>query len=152
MQETFCPLEDSVLLSIRTGQWGDSLRAHVSGCPQCREVAQVAGWMGGIAERLGREGTLPDPTLAWLKAQLEENKHAHERRLRRIVFRHALVRLGIWLAVLLPLLLAWPYAADVVAEARASSYGLVYLSSLITLLGLSLTYLLIFSRLRGTIS
>ena len=92
MQEVFCPLEDSVLLAIRTGQWGETLRGHVSACPQCKEVAQVAGWMADVAERLGSEGTLLDPTLAWLKAQLEEHQHVQERRLRRAAIQHALVR------------------------------------------------------------
>jgi len=149
MQEVFCPLEDSVLLAIRTGQWGENLRGHVSACPQCREVAQVAAWMAGVAERLGSEGTLLDPTLAWLKAQLEEHQHVQERRLRRAAIRHALVRLGVWVAVALALLWLWPSATGVVAAARTSSYGLVYLSSFITLLVLSASYLLMFSRVRG---
>jgi hypothetical protein len=106
--------------------------------------------MTGMAERLGREGTLPDPTLAWLRAQLEENQQAHERRLRRAVIQQAFVRVVMWFAVLLSLLWVWPSAAAVIAAARASSYGLVIVSSFVTLLALSASYLLIFSRLRGT--
>jgi hypothetical protein len=149
MQETFCPMEDSVLLSIRTGQWGEGLHEHVSACPQCSDVAKVAGWMAGMAERLGREATLPDPTLTWLKAQLEEHQHVQKRRLRRVVIQQALVRLGAGLMVLLSVALLWPSATGVVDATRTSSYGLVYVSTFVTLLVLSVGYLLMLSRLRG---
>ena len=131
MSQPPCPHEDAVGRAMRTGQWSAGLRDHVSQCRDCGEVAQVSGWLGRVAERLGRAEPPPDPSLAWLKAELAEQLRLEERARRparlawlflHIVLWSALALATVWMSPILDLFLsgvgAWvrvPSLADLVS-------------------------------------
>lgn len=150
MKEILCPQENSVLCAMRSARWNDELRRHASECADCMEAVQVAGWIGGIAERLGFEGTLPDPTLTWLRSRLEEHLRVEKERVRAAVFRQALLRLGASIVVTLSLYWIWPTARDVVAATVSSSDPLICLPLLGTFATLSVGAVFTFLRVRGT--
>src|SRR5262245_33503096 len=77
MIEELCPMEASVLLARRTGQWTEMHERHIADCANCRELLKVAGFMNGIADSLRRDPSLPDPVLVWLKAQWIEREESH---------------------------------------------------------------------------
>jgi predicted anti-sigma-YlaC factor YlaD len=100
MIEELCPMEASVLLARRTGQWTETHERHIADCANCRELLTVAGFMTGIADSLRREPALPDPLLIWLRAQwIEEERH--RRYLARTAVRRALVQAGVLLVFVL---------------------------------------------------
>jgi len=83
MSHTNCSEESAVARAVRSGEWDESLEAHVRGCGTCRSVRQAAQWMQALApeSQLGaREQTnLPDPQVLWLRAQISERQAAAER-------------------------------------------------------------------------
>jgi hypothetical protein len=83
MSHTSCSEESAVARAIRSGEWNESLEAHVRSCGTCRSVRQAAEWMQALApeSQLGaREQTnLPDPQVLWLRAQISARQAAAER-------------------------------------------------------------------------
>ena len=101
MIEEPCPMEASVLLARRTGQWTATLEGHIAECSNCQELLKVAGFMNGIADNLRRDPALPDPVLVWLKAQWIEREEQQRRHLVRTAVRRALMQAGVVLVLLL---------------------------------------------------
>jgi len=95
MTEEFCPMESSVLLARRTGQWTETQQRHIAECANCQESLAVAGFMTGVADRLRNDETLPGPTLVWLKAQWIEREARQRRHLVRTAIRRAVVQAGV---------------------------------------------------------
>ena len=108
MSHTNCSEESAVALAIRSGEWNESLEAHVRRCGTCRSVRQTAEWMQALkrtSQLEAREQTnLPDPQILWLRAQISERQAAAERAhriLQRVEVVCAMVicaGLGVWLA------------------------------------------------------
>lgn len=71
MSDRACPYETEIVESVRTGDWEESLRAHVRGCAACTESARVARWIADVARYLGRDQPAPDPAYLWLRAAIE---------------------------------------------------------------------------------
>jgi hypothetical protein len=111
MIEELCPMEPSVLLARRTGQWTGTLERHIADCANCQELLKVAGFMNGIADNLRRDPTWPDPALVWLKAQWIEREERQQRHLVRTAVRRALMQAGVVLVLLLVVLGIWSGAA-----------------------------------------
>ena len=103
-----CPHEGSLTRALKTGEWNEGLRSHVSGCSYCSEVEQVARWMGGVAEQLGQDSTLPAPEIAWLRAQLEERQALLNQAMMPAVAGRAAARIVAGLVLALAALWAWP--------------------------------------------
>src|SRR4029450_1131838 len=101
MIEELCPMEASVLLARRTGQWTETQETHVADCASCQELLKVAGFMNGIADNLRRDPALPDPALVWLKAQWIEREERQRRHLARTAVRRALMQASVALVLLL---------------------------------------------------
>src|SRR5205807_3612025 len=65
-----CPFEPNVIDAAASGQWSESLRAHLASCADCAAAAEVAPWMVSIAKQDDREHILPDPAALCLTAKL----------------------------------------------------------------------------------
>lgn len=108
MSHTGCSEEGAVARAVRSGEWSESLKAHIRRCGTCRSVRQVAQWMHTLASESqmeAREQTnLPDPQVLWLRAQISERQQAAEREhqiLQWVQVACAMVicaGLGFWLA------------------------------------------------------
>jgi hypothetical protein len=79
-----CPCEKEVLEAVQSAQWEQSVHSHVSVCPICQEVVQVAEWMRVLAETPENEPALPSPVHIWWKAQRLEKRAAEEQATRPI--------------------------------------------------------------------
>jgi hypothetical protein len=121
MIEELCPMEASVLLARRTGQWTETQERHVADCSNCQESLSVAGFMNGIADNLRRDPALPGPTLVWLKAQWIEREQRQRRYLARTAIRRALKRAGVGLALLLLVMGIWSGTGTAVSMEAATS-------------------------------
>lgn len=114
-----CQYESAVIEMTRSGQWSESLRAHVCECAECAESGRVTEWMGCVATQLGRNQPASDPTYIWLKAEIE----------RRVIeagpiSRHGLgaldlLSLALGLAGAAAVLAIWPEASVTVSAARS---------------------------------
>jgi hypothetical protein len=146
MIEEFCPMEASVLLARRTGQWTEIQERHIADCSDCQELLKVAGFMNGIADNLRRDRAPADPALVWLKAQWIEREERERRYLVRAAVRRALVQASAALVLLLFVMGIWLGAVS--TEAATSVEELIFF----TLVG---TFALLFlggfflSRWRG---
>jgi len=67
-----CAREVDVLAFVAIGQWpdraDDQLRAHVDGCPRCREAADAASAVIARRDMVEAEARLPDASVVWLAA------------------------------------------------------------------------------------
>ena len=81
MSDTHCSQESAVGRAVRSGEWSESLEAHLRDCAVCRGVREAARWMQALAPEPAREGQegLPDPRVLWLRAQFSERQAAAER-------------------------------------------------------------------------
>jgi hypothetical protein len=108
MSHTSCSEERAVARAIRSGEWNESLEAHVHSCGTCRSVRQAAQWMQALAPapQLGapEQTNLPDPQVLWLRAQISERQAAAERAHRILQWVEVVCAmvicagLGVWLA------------------------------------------------------
>ena len=107
MSHTNCSEESAVARAVRSGEWDESLEAHVRGCGTCRSVREAAQWMQTLAPELQlgapEQTNLPDPQVLWLRAQLSERQAAAERAHRILQWVEVVCAmvicagLGIWL-------------------------------------------------------
>lgn len=98
MKQAICPQEAAAARAARTGQWEESLQAHVAECAVCRDVAQAARWMYALAHKSERNLALPDADLLWWRAQLAQKQAQAERAQKPLewvaVFSEAILVLG----------------------------------------------------------
>ena len=82
MKPVGCELESEVLAAALQSRWPDGvddrLRAHVSMCAICSDVAQVAGAIDGSREELRVIATVPDSGRVWWLAKLRARREAAE--------------------------------------------------------------------------
>jgi hypothetical protein len=118
-----CDHERAVLRAVATGAWSDQLRQHLGGCPACSDAALVASVLAREAEELDPGPPLPDPSVIWLRARLEQRRHTARRATRIIdVFQVVAATAGVAAtAALAPWL--WPRLRDWLGAARASFEG-----------------------------
>ena len=104
-----CPFEPNVIDAAASGQWSESLRAHLASCADCAAAAEVAPWMVSFAKQDDREHILPDPAVLWLKAKLLQSNAAVERAAlpitRSLIAAYLIIAAG-WAA-----LLTWKWGA-----------------------------------------
>ena len=106
---TDCAFEPNVIDAATTGDWSESLRAHIASCESCAAAAEVAPWMASFSGIDEREHILPDPAVLWLKARLLQSKAAVERAslpITRLQIAAYLIIAACWAA-----LLTWKSAA-----------------------------------------
>ena len=148
MIEELCPMEASVLLARRTGQRSETLESHIADCSNCQELLNVAGFMNGIANNLGRDPALPDPVLVWLKAQWIEREERQRRYLARTALRRTLMQAGAVLVLLLVFIGIWS-VASVSTEATTPVDEVIRLTLVGTFALLFLGGVFMVSRWRG---
>jgi hypothetical protein len=148
MIEELCPMEASVLLARRTGQWTETHDRHIADCPNCQELLKVAGFMNGIADNLRRDPALPDPAMVWLKAQWIDREERQRRYLARTAVRRTLMQAGVVLVLLLLVTRIWSGAA-VSMEAATSVDELIWFTLAGTFALLLLGGFFMVSRWRG---
>jgi hypothetical protein len=67
-----CPQAERIAEAARTRRWSDALRAHAAACPDCADLALVAGALAADARRLARTpARRPDPAAIWRRAQFD---------------------------------------------------------------------------------
>jgi hypothetical protein len=81
MKPVHCLREENIAKAIRTADWPPALLAHAAACAACRDALRVAQWMGALAGALAAAspGPLPDPSLIWQRAQLDNVQQPRER-------------------------------------------------------------------------
>lgn len=95
MNQDHCPYEEEVLAAVSAGRLGDTLSAHVAGCPCCSEVRLVALAMRSLAA-VEDPRPLPDPKPIWIRADHARRAEAARNAVLPIVI---LQRLSVVLAV-----------------------------------------------------
>ena len=148
MIDDLCPMEASVLVARRTGQWTEALESHIGDCSNCQELLKVAGFMNRIADNLRRDPALPDPTLVWLKAQWLEREKRQRRYLARTALRRTLRQAGAVLVLLLVFIGIWS-VASVSTEATTPVDEVIRLTLVGTFALLFLGGVFMVSRWRG---
>jgi hypothetical protein len=148
MIEELCPMEASVLLARRTGQWTEIHERHLDDCLNCQELLKVAGFMNRIADNLGRDPELPDPALVWLKAQWIEREERQRRYLARTALRRTLMQAGAVLVLLLVFIGIWS-GAPVSTEAAVPEDEVIRLTLVGTFALLFVGGVFMVSRWRG---
>ncbi|HEY3626566.1 MAG TPA: hypothetical protein VGL00_09785 [Terracidiphilus sp.] len=78
-----CPREQDLNLVLNRGHWpqacSDELRAHVAGCPSCRELVVVREAFGRERMMAAGEPRLESPGVLWWRAQLRRRNTAIQR-------------------------------------------------------------------------
>lgn len=106
-----CDQEEAVQAALQHGEWGESLRAHVEGCPVCADLMLVTQYLETEARtaRQEAEKNLPSPGLLWWKAEILAKRTVSERATRPIaVFEKIAYAVG---ATGLLGFLAWNWSA-----------------------------------------
>lgn len=67
MENISCSYERLIVASARSGALDPSVQDHLSHCPGCRQILQVARFLNGLAQE---SGELPEASILWQKAQL----------------------------------------------------------------------------------
>ncbi len=67
-----CTEEPRILAAVRSGDEDPFVAEHLAGCPSCRELAEVAGWLRQLAHASDEGHDLPAPAEIWWKAQPDE--------------------------------------------------------------------------------
>jgi predicted anti-sigma-YlaC factor YlaD len=148
MIDDLCPMEASVLVARRTGQFTEALERHIADCLNCQELLKVAGFMNRIADNLRRDPALPDPALVWLKAQWIEREERQRRYLARTALRRTLMQAGVMLILLLIVMGIWSGAA-LSTEATTSVDEVIFFTLVGTFAMLFLGGVFMVSRWRG---
>jgi hypothetical protein len=114
MNSRFCPNEEQVSRSARTGVWDDTTKVHVAECAHCREIVQITEWLGNAAKANG-EYTLPDAEQIWLHSRFFAMQDAREKALRSLLIIERAIRMALlliiagglaWISYMVPSLLS----------------------------------------------
>ena len=80
MKRVECEFEAEVLAAVLESRWPEradaEMRAHVSACPICFDVAVVAGAIEDAREEMRASATIPDSGRVWWLAQLRAQREA----------------------------------------------------------------------------
>ena len=107
MNQTSCTHEKTVLNAAKTGCWDDAAKAHIQQCAQCREIAEIAQWMGRVARMDAVEAVLPDSNQVWLNARVAAIQTARERAFRSLAIAEVVIRIAVVLALAAGILWVW---------------------------------------------
>ena len=107
MNRRSCPYEERAIRAARTGEWEDSIGAHVSQCAHCGEAVFIAEWMRQRAAADGASAVLPDPGQVFLHARMASVQEAQERALRPLAIAELAIRIALLAAAAGGSLWAW---------------------------------------------
>jgi hypothetical protein len=118
-----CPREAEVLAAIFARRWpgqcDEALRAHVSGCAICDEVATVAGVLREDYDRVGRDLRVPGAGQVWWRAAMRARLEAVQAAARPITWIHGLTGASAAGLTIAAAGLAWPPVRDAAGWAGA---------------------------------
>ena len=87
---TECPREADVFEAIAFGRWpahiGGELRAHVAGCPVCRDLADVAIALQADRQTLVRASQPPTAGVVWWRSTIRARAEATRTAMQPITF------------------------------------------------------------------
>ena len=106
MKPPHCVFEAKVAEASRSGVWSDSLRAHVSSCRMCEDLALVAGYLSAPAQASRQDDPLPSADRIWYRAQVSARAAAIERALRPILWARR-IAFAVCAAAVVVVLVAW---------------------------------------------
>jgi hypothetical protein len=101
-----CVREQDVLDALTAGRWpgrcDDDLRAHVSGCAVCRDLADVARAMIAEQDVAWRDARVPSAGVMWWRAQLRAREDAARAAGRPVAFIQGVAAsVVVWLVIAL---------------------------------------------------
>ena len=80
MKQVECDFEAEVLAAVLESRWPEradaEMRAHVSACPICFDVALVAAAIEGAREEMRASAAIPDSGRVWWMARLRAQREA----------------------------------------------------------------------------
>lgn len=140
-----CLREADVFEAIAFGRWPAAadaeLRAHVAGCPVCRDVVAVAVALQSDRQALVRAAQPPTAAVVWWRAAIRARAEATRAAMQPIaVWRRVVaVCIAAAAAAVIPALWQWSRRADVLAAfgAQHAALVLVALASGLVLLPLA---------------
>jgi hypothetical protein len=90
MTKKTCSLEAEVVAAVLAERLSDDLRAHITHCAMCSDVARVATLVHSDFSHAKREAQVPTADIVWLRAQIRAREEAARTAARPIVFAQAL--------------------------------------------------------------
>ena len=113
MMKWRCSRESDTARAASAGEWSEELRTHAADCSVCRDVALVAGALGGDQRHPPTDLPVASAGRIWWMAQLRARRTAADRALRPISMME-LVAIAVMvpvaagaLASALPVVVAW---------------------------------------------
>jgi hypothetical protein len=107
MNPISCPFERLIACCARTGCWDISTKAHAAECAHCREIVQVAEWLGCIADSDVEERDLPGAERVWFSGCILAAQAAREKALRPLVIMELVVRAALILVLAAGIAWTW---------------------------------------------
>jgi hypothetical protein len=94
MMPTECVFEEEVLAAVVESRWPErvdaQLREHAASCAICRDLAEVAGALGDVRDRMPAPVLIPDAGRVWWIAQLRARREAIREAGRPITAAHVI--------------------------------------------------------------
>ncbi len=94
MMPTECMFEEEVLAAVVESRWPERvdahLREHAASCVICRDLAEVAGAIGDVRDRMPAPVLIPDAGRVWWIAQLRARRDAIREAGRPITAAHVI--------------------------------------------------------------
>lgn len=151
MKKKSCSMEKEILSGLKSGKLAAGLKKHLSGCPVCQESAELFKWMNNFRDMSlslepgNMKKTLPTAESLWEGAYSfhKPDKELVKKALRPLVFPRVLSYLAV---VIVPIFIALFYLPGIKEFIKAnpgSNTILSSLSSILTLLLKSLSFLLL---------
>ena len=121
-----CPHEDAIVAAVLAGRWpdgcDDALRAHVTDCPVCASVAEVARLLRGERDMLAHV-QLPSAGQVWWRAAVRARIEGAQAAARPITWVQAGAGAAAIGAVCAIVAALWPAAWSLLAKAGTLAAG-----------------------------
>ena len=118
-----CPQETAVVNAVLSGAWphrcDESLVAHASHCPTCREVASVSILLREDSESSRIEAHVPAAGQVWWRAAVRARLESTHAAARPMTWMHAITASIVMGAVLAALTALWPVLPGALTTAWA---------------------------------
>src|SRR5262244_2969045 len=103
-----CRHESDVLDAVASGRWSDDLRAHVSSCRVCADLALVTQTFADEREAAWQHVQVPPSGRVWWRAELRARQEAARTAAAPIGIAHAVAGVAAVALLVLVAALSWP--------------------------------------------
>ena len=118
-----CDREVEVLEAIGRGHWPArcevSLRAHVAGCPVCRDLVEIAVPLHDDGAALRGQVRVPSAGSVWWRAQVRARAEAEQAAMRPMLIAGACGATVLLACLASVVTLGWPWASHFLSESVA---------------------------------